>query len=62
MGVSRTRESIELRKAERELFFWTVHQVLWSILLAAFVLYTIVSLLSGDLPRLGQVLRIVHPA
>lgn len=44
------RPSIEDRKAERELFFWTVRQALLVVVLAALTAYVVVSLVEGRFP------------
>jgi hypothetical protein len=48
--LHRARTPIEIRRAERELFFWTAHQVIKLIALVALVVYLVVSLLQGQLP------------
>lgn len=53
--AERQRRAIELRKAERELFFWTARQALKLVVLAALTAYLVVSLLEGWLPG-GQLL------
>lgn len=45
---------IDVRRAERELFFWTVRQALMMILLAALTIYIVVALAKG---RLDDALR-----
>jgi hypothetical protein len=49
-GSHRARQPIEVRKAERELFFWTAYQTLKLVVLASFTVYLVVSLLEGHLP------------
>lgn len=41
-------KSVELRRAERELFFWTARQMLKLIALAAMTIYFVVSLIQGE--------------
>lgn len=53
--AERKRRSIEVRKAERELFFWTARQALKLVVLAALTAYLVVSLVEGRLPG-GQLL------
>jgi hypothetical protein len=55
----RARTPIEVRKAERELFFWTAHQVLKLVALVALVAYLIVSLLQGQLPGAQLLQRVL---
>jgi hypothetical protein len=42
--------SIQRRRAERELFFWTARQALQLILFAAFVIYVVVAMIEGRVP------------
>jgi hypothetical protein len=51
------KSSVEARRAERELFFWTAHQWLRLVVLVALVLYSIVSLIEGHVPGLDLLLR-----
>jgi len=44
------RPSIDARRKERELFFWTVRQALGVVLLAALTAYMVVALAEGRLP------------
>ena len=46
------RRSVEQRRAERELFFWTARQWVYLILLTAAAAYSIVSMANGDTPWL----------
>lgn len=46
----RNRAPIQERKAERELFFWTVEKSLKSVALAALTVYSVVSVVEGHLP------------
>jgi hypothetical protein len=48
--LRRARTPIEVRKAERELFFWTARQTLELVVLAALAAYVVVSLLEGRIP------------
>jgi hypothetical protein len=57
---SEHRSSIEVRRQERELFFWTVKQVLLSLLLVAFVAYSIVSLVHGKVPVESQIMQLLR--
>jgi hypothetical protein len=61
---TKKRKSLKTRRAERELFFWTVaealdlgRQTLRLLLLAALVIYAIVSLIEGRLPGVESILR-----
>jgi hypothetical protein len=40
--------SVELRRAERELFFWTARQTLKLVTLTAITVYFVVSLVHGE--------------
>jgi hypothetical protein len=55
----RVRRPIEARRAERELFFWTARQTLKLVVLAALVIYLVVSLVEGRLPGSELLLRVV---
>jgi hypothetical protein len=46
----RARTPIEIRKAERELFFWTARETVKLIVLAALAVYVVISLIEGQLP------------
>jgi len=48
--LQRARTPIEVRKAERELFFWTARQTLELVVLAALAVYVVVSLVQGRIP------------
>ncbi len=48
--LRRARTPIEVRKAERELFFWTARQAIELVVLAALAAYVVVSLLEGRIP------------
>ena len=56
-GSRRARQPIEVRKAERELFFWTARQTLKLVILAAFTAYVVASLVEGRLPGSELLLR-----
>ncbi|HSZ14884.1 MAG TPA: hypothetical protein VK790_12690 [Solirubrobacteraceae bacterium] len=56
-GSRRARQPIEIRKAERELFFWTARQALKLVILAALTAYVVVSLVEGRLPGAEVLLR-----
>lgn len=56
---TRQRVSIEVRRAERELFFWTAREALRLVILLATVTYFVVSLVDGRLPGAAQVLRAI---
>jgi hypothetical protein len=49
-GSRRARQPIEVRKAERELFFWTAYQTLKLVILASLTAYLVVSLFEGRVP------------
>lgn len=53
----RPRTPIEVRRAERELFFWTARQTIKLVLFAALAVYVVVSLVEGELPGVGMLLR-----
>jgi hypothetical protein len=57
LARQKRRPSLNARRAERELFFGTARQLLGLVLLAALVLYSIVSLLEGHLPCIELLLR-----
>jgi hypothetical protein len=48
--LHRARTPIEVRRAERELFFWTARQTVKLVVLAALAAYVVVSLIEGHLP------------
>jgi hypothetical protein len=48
--INRPRQSVTARREERELFFWTVQQILKAALSCAFTVYVIVALTQGELP------------
>jgi len=49
-SARRARAPIAVRRAERELFFWTARQTLKLVVLVALTVYLLVSLLEGRLP------------
>jgi hypothetical protein len=51
------KPSIQARRTERELFFWTARQVLALVTLSALVAYSIVSMVEGHLPVVELLLR-----
>jgi hypothetical protein len=53
----RARAPIEVRRAERELFFWTARQAIKLVLFAAVAVYVVVSLIEGQLPGGGLLMR-----
>jgi hypothetical protein len=55
----RTRTSIEARRAERELFFWTARQTVKLVVLAAVAAYVVVSLVRGQIPGSELLLRLL---
>ena len=57
LAGQKPKSSVEARRAERELFFWTAHQGLRLVVLFALVLYSIVSLIEGHVPGLDLLLR-----
>ena len=58
MGLPhRARTPIEVRRAERELFFWTARQTVKLVLFAALAAYVVISLVNGQLPGVGLLLR-----
>ena len=58
MGLPhRARAPIEVRRAERELFFWTARQTIKLVLFAAVAIYVVVSLVEGQLPGGGLLMR-----
>jgi hypothetical protein len=59
IGESEHR-SIARRRAERELFFWTVRQALLLTILAAFAAHSIACVLAGDVPALTPLLRLAE--
>jgi hypothetical protein len=56
-GSRQARQSIEARRAERELFFWTARQTLKLVIFAALTGYLVVSLAEGHLPGVPTLLR-----
>jgi hypothetical protein len=57
--LQRARTPIEVRKAERELFFWTARQTLKLVVLAALAVYVVVSLVHGRIPGSELLLRVL---
>jgi hypothetical protein len=56
----RNRDSVESRRAERELLFWTIRQTCFVALLGAATICTLISLIGGEVGGsnlLGQLLR-----
>lgn len=60
MGLPhRARTPIEVRRAERELFFWTARQTIKLVLFAAVAVYVVVSLVQGQFPGSELLLRVL---
>lgn len=57
--LRRARTPIEVRRAERELFFWTARQTVKLVVLAAIAAYLVVSLLQGRIPGGELLLRVL---
>ena len=57
--LQKARTPIEVRKAERELFFWTAHQTIKLVLLIAIAVYVVVSLVQGEIPGRELILRLL---
>jgi hypothetical protein len=55
----RERTPIEVRRAERELFFWTARQALKLVVLTAVCVYVVVSLVCGQIPGSEMLLRVL---
>lgn len=55
----RARTPIEVRRAERELFFWTARQTVKLVVLAAIAAYLVVSLVQGRIPGGELLLRVL---
>jgi hypothetical protein len=55
----RVRTPIEVRKAERELFFWTARQTVKLVVLAAIAAYLVVSLVEGRIPGGELLVRVL---
>ena len=51
------KASLEARRAERELFFWTARQALRLVALGTLVVYSIVSMVEGHIPGLELLVR-----
>jgi hypothetical protein len=65
--ASRARPSIEARKAERELFFWTaertlslIRRTLGLVVLIALTIYVVTPLITGKLPDSELLLDLLH--
>ncbi len=58
-SLHRTRTPIEVRRAERELFFWTARQALQLFVLVAVAVHVVVSLLRGHIPGSELLLRLL---
>ncbi|HTD08805.1 MAG TPA: hypothetical protein VK680_07925 [Solirubrobacteraceae bacterium] len=60
MGLPpKARAPIDVRRAERELFFWTARQAIKLVLFAAVAVYVVVSLIEGELPGGQLLLRVL---
>lgn len=57
--LRRARTPIEVRRAERELFFWTARQTVKLVVLVAIAVYLVVSLLQGRIPGGELLLRVL---
>lgn len=57
--LRRASTPIEVRRAERELFFWTARQTVKLVVLAAIAVYLVVSLLQGRIPGGELLLRVL---
>ena len=55
----RARTPIEVRRAERELFFWTARQTVKLVVLASVAAYVVVSLVHGKIPGSELLLRLL---
>ncbi|MGD1058163.1 MAG: hypothetical protein ABR992_12215 [Solirubrobacteraceae bacterium] len=53
----RTHTSVQERRAERELFFWTAFTVIKLIVFAVLAAYVVVSLITGEWPLRDLLLR-----
>jgi hypothetical protein len=58
-SAERPKPSLEEVWEERRMLFWTIHQVLGAIVLAALTIYFVVSLIEGRLP--DELLRMETP-
>jgi hypothetical protein len=56
---TKARAPIDVRRAERELFFWTARQTIKLVLFAAIAVYVVVSLIEGELPGGQLLLRVL---
>ena len=57
--LQRPRTPIHVRRAERELFFWTARQIVKLVVLAAVAAYVVVSLAQGRIPGGELLLRVL---
>jgi hypothetical protein len=57
--ATKARAPIDVRRAERELFFWTARQTIKLVLFAAVAAYVVVSLIEGELPGGQLLLRVL---
>jgi hypothetical protein len=53
-----SREPLEVRRAERELFFWTARESLKLIVLTALTAYFLVSIIEGRIAGYAELLRL----
>jgi hypothetical protein len=58
-GFVLARRTIQERRAERELLFWTIEKALKNIALAAFTVYSVVSLIQGQMPGAELLSRVL---
>ena len=57
--MAMTGPSDHVRRAERELFFWTARQALKLVVLTAVCAYVVVSLVRGQIPGSEMLLRVL---
>jgi hypothetical protein len=57
--LQRARTPIEVRRAERELFFWTARQTVKLVVRASVAAYVVVSLVHGKIPGSELLLRLL---
>jgi hypothetical protein len=55
--LPQSSKSIGLRRAERELFFWTAREILKLVILATLTACAVVSLAAGKMPYVEAMLR-----
>jgi hypothetical protein len=55
----RARTPIDVRRAERELFFWTARQTIKLVLFAALAVYIVAALARGEFPGGELLLRLL---